>query len=167
MEELEKSRVQRERLEKELESLKENLTAQVGQPSLQPPSHLQEERPGIKRVPAAGVKTIKLATPESPNLVIGIVQDPRGNVLSNILVEVKDEEGNPVRAFKTNALGQFASATPLLDGTYTIEFDDPTGKQRFDAIQLTLNGKIIEPLEEISQDQREELRRSLFSNQAL
>lgn len=100
---------------------------------------------------------------DTPNVVVGIVKDPRGNVLSNILVEVKDKTGNPVRAFKTNPLGQFASATPLSPGVYTMELEDPKGKQNFDLIQITANNEIMHPIEIISHDAREALRQQLFS----
>lgn len=60
-----------------------------------------------------------------PNLIGGVVKDPRGNILPNILVEVRDKDANPVRAFKTNLLGQFTSATPLSNGTYSVHLEDP------------------------------------------
>lgn len=103
--------------------------------------------------------------PEAPNLITGIVKDPRGNPLSQILVEVKDKDGNPIRAFKTNALGQFAAATSVLNGTYTIEFEDPSNKQKFEPVEILAAGEVIMPLEIISMDEREELRRSLFGQQ--
>lgn len=102
-------------------------------------------------------------TPDSPNVLVGIVKDPRGNILPNMLVEVQDKEGNPVRAFKTNALGQFASATALLNGVYEITAEDPEGKHSFDTTGLVAKGAIIPPLEIVSRDQREELRQALFS----
>ena len=97
-----------------------------------------------------------------PNLITGVVKDPRGNVLPNILIEVKDKDNNPVRAFKTNPLGQFASATPILNGVYTMTFEDPQNKQKFDAIEITANGEVMLPLEVISTDERENLRKELF-----
>lgn len=100
--------------------------------------------------------------PDSPNLIIGIVKDSRGNTLQNVLVEVKDKDDNPVRAFKTNALGQFASATPLAEGNYTIDFEDPKGQQQFTSVSLLANGTILQPLIITSVDAREELRKSLF-----
>lgn len=100
---------------------------------------------------------------DTPNVVLGIVKDSRGNVLSHILIEVKDAAGNPVRAFKTNVLGQFASATPLANGTYTIELEDPKKQHTFDKIQITAEGKIMLPIEVISHDAREELRKQLFN----
>ncbi len=101
--------------------------------------------------------------PESPYLIIGITKDARGNALSNILVEVKDRDANPVRAFKTNELGRFASATPLTNGTYAVEFEDPKAQNKFEKMTINVTGQIILPIEAISIDTREELRRSLFS----
>ncbi len=101
--------------------------------------------------------------PDVPNIIIGIIKDSRGNVLPNILVEIKDREDNPVRAFKTNGLGQFASATKLTDGEYSIHFEDPKGKHKFDTISITANNTIMLPLEIISVDAREELRKELFT----
>lgn len=100
-----------------------------------------------------------------PNLITGTVKDPRGNPLPNILVEVKDKEGNPVRAFKTNEFGRFASATPLINGNYTIEFEDPKLLNKFEKITISATGQVISPVEMISVDTREELRRSLFTTQ--
>ncbi len=98
-----------------------------------------------------------------PNLIMGIIKDPRGNPIANILVEVKDSSANPVRAFKTNVLGQFASATPLGNGTYTMSFEDTKNLNKFDSIEIKATGEVFMPIEVISIDSREELRRSLFS----
>lgn len=101
--------------------------------------------------------------PTSPNLIVGITRDARGNALSNILVEIKDKDNNPIRAFKTNELGRFASATPLTNGTYIIEFEDPKSQNRFEKLTVNAVGQIIMPIEAISIDAREELRMSLFA----
>ncbi len=123
-----------------------------------------KETKNVRSIPQNMAKSIGLpTTPEFPNIITGIVKDPRGNPLSNILVEVKDTQGNAVRAFKTNALGQFASATPLTNGNYTIDFEDSRAQNRFDSIAFTAKGEIILPIEVISVDTREDLRRSLFN----
>ena len=120
--------------------------------------------PTIRKIPADMAKSIGLPRmPEVPNLIVGIVKDPRGNILQNILVEVKDKEGIPARAFRTNSLGQFASATPLSNGSYTIEFEDPKTQHKFDVVEIIAQGEIMLPLEIISHDAREELRKELFS----
>ena len=156
---------QKQKLEKELLSLKKQLEQQgkqIFKPSMATPE--KEATRNVRVIPKGmGNKAGLPITSEFPNIIAGIVKDPRSNPLGNILVEVKDHEGNPVRAFKTNALGQFASATPLTNGTYTIEFEDPKGENKFDEIEFTAAGGIILPIEVISVDNREELRRSLFN----
>jgi hypothetical protein len=114
-------------------------------------------------VPAEN-KTSTISAPTSPNLIIGVTKDSRGNTLSNILVEIKDKDNNPVRAFKTNEVGRFASATPLMNGNYTIDFEDPKAQNKFGKIIINVVGQIIPPIEALSVDMREELRRSLFAS---
>jgi len=155
---------QKEALEKQLFALQEKLQQKKSTVYTPTMASIPEETEHVKKIPqqlkkATGVPFV----PDVPNLITGVVKDPRGNVLPNILVEVKDKDGNPVRAFKTNQLGQFASATPLLNGTYTITFEDPKKQQRFDTIEIVASGAILDPFEVISIDAREDLRKSLFS----
>lgn len=102
------------------------------------------------------------ALPDVPNIIMGLVRDPRGKTLPNILVEVMDPNGIPVRAFKTNALGQFSSATPLANGTYKVSFEDPQKHHEFQPMDIVIDGKIFMPIETMSIDSREKLRRELF-----
>lgn len=176
---LEEVQAQKEQLEKELAELRaqaeaaKNESVAVNEP--EPPQDVVAEQPPqpapepqieakIRKVPTEAAKAVGLPyVPEAPNLILGIVKDSRGNSLSNILVEVKDKNGNPARAFRTNALGQFASATQLNDGVYTIEFEDPKGEHKFDSVEIDAKGEIIMPFEVISHDDREELRKALFN----
>lgn len=112
--------------------------------------------------PEASLKAGFPQLPDTPNIVLGIIRDPRGKVLPNILVEIMNEQNVPVRAFKTNALGQFAAATPLPNGSYIVILEDPRKQNEFEQIQITLDGKIFNPIEIFSVDQRERLRRELF-----
>ncbi len=169
---------QKMQLDDELSKLQSQLTVQKT-PLPPAPAQAASPIPPVPTLPSAPVqdpmhvRTIpqdvskKAGLPrvsDTPNVIVGIVKDPRGNVLSNILVEVKDTAGNPVRAFKTNALGQFASATPLATGTYTMELEDPKKQHRFDVIKIIANNTIMLPIEVISHDAREELRQQLFAN---
>ncbi len=88
------------------------------------------------------------ATPSLPNLTVGYVRNKEGKLIEGAILEIRDSAGNPVRAFKTNTLGQFLSATPLHSGTYEIE----TTKDgfEFDIIKINLEGKIISPIEIVS-----------------
>lgn len=157
---------QKQQLENELLRLKEQMEqpktseAQLTDQVQAPPQSSEN----VRTVPTDKAATVGLITlPRDPNLILGIIKDSRGNVLPNILVEIKDTEGTPVRAFKTNGLGQFASATPLTNGSYTIEFEDPRGINKFEVVAIEATGEILLPLEIISTDDREELRKELFS----
>jgi hypothetical protein len=131
----------------------------------QPPVIPMEQIAPDKPTPTPEVnKAATISAPTSPNLIIGVTKDARGNTLSNILVEIKDKDNNPVRAFKTNEVGRFASATPLMNGTYTIDFEDPKAQNKFEKIIINVVGQIIPPIEALSVDMREELRRSLFAS---
>ena len=157
--------MQKMALERQIQELQKRLSTEkkeVFSPSLA--TAPKAETQNVRVVPQNLGKSVGLPiAPEFPNLVTGIVKDPRGNPLGNILVEIKDTDGNPVRAFKTSPLGQFASATPINNGIYTIEFEDPKGENKFDVTQITASGQIILPIEVVSVDTREELRRSLFN----
>lgn len=154
---------QKEDLEKQLILLQQQVN-QKREQVFSPSEPVEEKKTQhVRKVDPA--KSSSAGTPftnDFPNLIAGVIKDPRGNVLPNVLIEVKDKDNNPVRAFKTNALGQFASATPVLNGVYTITFEDPAGKQRFDAVEITANGSVLPSLEVISIDAREDLRRELF-----
>lgn len=88
------------------------------------------------------------ATPLMPNLIVGYVRDKQGKIIGGAILEIREASGNPVRAFKTNKLGQFLSATPLHPGEYEIE----TEKEgcSFDIIKVILDGKIMPPIEIVS-----------------
>lgn len=126
--------------------------------------------PTIQSIPEKPNPTLSAGFPTLPdvgNVILGIVRDPRGKSLQNILVEVMDSNGIPVRAFKTNALGQFASATPLPNGKYTIHFETAGKQHEFEDVEISLSGEIFQPLEITSIDAREKLRRELFGGQAV
>jgi len=80
-----------------------------------------------------------------PNVISGIVSGPDGNSLEGIILVIHDANGIPVRAIKTNKLGQFISATPLPNGRYTIEIEGQG--VGFDVISLNLNGQVLSPME--------------------
>jgi len=154
---------QKQELEKQLIVLQEKLLSQKQMYTPSTAQPLRETR-NVRKIPQAMKKSAGVANiPDAPNLITGIIKDPRANPLPNILVEVKDTDDNPVRAFKTNGLGQFASATSLSNGKYQIVFEDPKAEHRFDSVEIEATGEVIMPLEVTSIDAREELRRELFN----
>lgn len=104
--------------------------------------------------PAGGpqVKVVESPTPTPttltlttfPNVINGIVTDTAGNYLEGAIVSIHDKDGLPIRALKTNKLGQFSGATPLADGIYTVIFEKDS--LEFETLQTELNGSVLAPL---------------------
>lgn len=82
---------------------------------------------------------------EAANILTGLVLTFEGKFIPGAIVSVEDENNLPVRALKSNALGQFFSATPLKNGRYQIEVEKEG--YDFDIISLEVKGEIIPPLE--------------------
>lgn len=80
-----------------------------------------------------------------PNIISGIVTDKSASPLENVILIVKDTAGIPIRALKTNKLGQFLSATPLANGAYTVEVESELA--RFVPFTINLRGTVLSPLE--------------------
>lgn len=79
------------------------------------------------------------------NALSGVVRDSKEQLLSNVVVIIKDLNNHSIRALNTNVLGQFLVTSSLPNGVYRIE----TAKQGlvFDIIELELEGKVIPPIE--------------------
>lgn len=83
--------------------------------------------------------------PKQPNVLAGMVLDSSGKLLENAIIEIRTEQGVPVRAIKSNKLGQFFTSSPLPSGTYQV-IVEKTG-YLFDPNRLTVENKVIAPLE--------------------
>lgn len=83
--------------------------------------------------------------PTRPNILAGMVLDKDGEMVEGAILEIRNTQGMPVRALRTNKLGQFTIATPLPNDIYEIE----TEKEGcdFDIIKLETKGEIIKPIE--------------------
>ncbi|MBI4037507.1 PrgI family protein [Candidatus Curtissbacteria bacterium] len=80
-----------------------------------------------------------------PNVLSGLVLSAEGIPQEGAILIVHDQNGIPVRALKTNKLGQFLSSTPLPEGRYSIEIEAENGE--FTPVSLTVQGKILMPIE--------------------
>ncbi|MEK7154855.1 MAG: PrgI family protein [Patescibacteria group bacterium] len=85
-----------------------------------------------------------LPAPERPNLLAGQVLDPAGLYLEGVILELSDASGLPVRALRTNKLGQFMTATPLASGPYTLSAEKEGFT--FPPLSLQIENKIINPI---------------------
>jgi hypothetical protein len=169
---------QKEKMQQELEFLRKQAAA----PSLAadaPSAPQGASHTATPQTPQA--PTVKIITPDSavkaglprlttfPNVVTGIIKDSENNLLPGVLVTVKDKDTMPLRALKTNRLGQFAASTPLANGVYFVEIEDPRGRFIFDRVQITLNGSVVPALEIVAKSQKQinraMLEKELFGKQ--
>jgi len=130
----------------------------------------EKRTPTIKSVSAkAAIDEIGMPQlPQTPNVVSGVIKDAARKILPNIILTIKDVKGVPIRALKTNKLGLFVTATPLPNGTYLIEAEDPLKRYLFDIAQITVDGKVFLPIEITARGEkdliREKLSKELFGN---
>lgn len=106
-----------------------------------PPSPSQR----ISAVPPHPITKTPISLTSTPNVINGVLFDPSGNYLEGVIVIIHNKDGVPVRALKTNKLGQFTGATPLATATYTISFEKEGFE--FDEVQVTLNNEVMTPIE--------------------
>ncbi len=83
--------------------------------------------------------------PSQPNLLIGMIFNHENKSLANAILEIKNEQGNTVRALKSNPLGQFYTSTPLPAGNYTIEIE--LDGYTFPKYSLEISNQILDPIE--------------------
>jgi len=88
------------------------------------------------------------AAPPQPaivtNTVVGQVMDMDRKIIEGAILEIKDLNGRPVRALKSNKAGHFIIVTPLANGKYeiSIEKDGFT----FEPVSFETKGEIIPPI---------------------
>jgi hypothetical protein len=92
--------------------------------------------------PAKIVPSVKLTS--FPNVVNGIVTDSQGNYVEGAIIVAHDKQGLPVRALKSNKLGQFVAATPLPSGGYTIVAEKEG--LMFENLSIELKNDILQPV---------------------
>lgn len=82
--------------------------------------------------------------PSRPNTVVGQVLNPDGKIIEGAILEIKDADGRPVRALKTNKLGHFMIVTPLVNGKY--EMMTEKENLSFEPVTFEAIGEIIPPI---------------------
>lgn len=116
-------------------------------PPLAPPILVESTRPDRLDPAIAAQFSTTLPIPqmpEVPNLIVGMVLNDLGKIVSNALIEINNASDETVRALKTNKLGQFFCASPLANGDYQIKVEHP--EHLFSPINIKTEGKIIPPL---------------------
>jgi len=85
---------------------------------------------------------------KKPNVISGIAKSAEGNLLPGVVAIVKNEKNRPVRAMKTNSLGQFVTTTALPNGEYILEFSKE--EYSFEKYELSLKGEVLPTYEFIA-----------------
>lgn len=78
------------------------------------------------------------------NVVVGIILDTSGQIIEGAILEIKDMDGRPVRALRSNKLGHFMIATPLIPGDYVLQTEKDG--YEFEPYRLRVENKIIPPI---------------------
>lgn len=109
---------------------------------------LPEEKVENKSINASEVEfSIDAAPPNPPtiiNTVVGQVMDQDRKIIEGSILEIRDSNGRPVRALKSNKAGHFIIVTPLANGKYVITIEKEGFK--FDPISFEATGEIIPPI---------------------
>lgn len=82
--------------------------------------------------------------PSEPNVIVGQVMDANKKIIEGAILEVKDNQGRPVRALRTNRAGHFLIVTPLSNGDYQLFVEKPGFV--FNPVNFKAEGKKIEPI---------------------
>lgn len=130
---------QLQKLNEKASSIAEELAKVSNLPPSEPQPIPAQPAPVVK---AKNIPTLKLTT--FPNVINGIVTDSHGNYIEGAIVVAHDKQGLPVRALKSNKLGQFVAATPLPSGEYSIVVEKES--LNFDKVSLELKNEILPPI---------------------
>lgn len=124
-------------------SVVKNQLSEVTSKDIQPPA-----QPQLIKVEVVRPDKPKISQPvltSFPNVINGVVTDSDRNFLEGVVIVISNKDGLPVRALKTNKLGQFTGSTPLPNGTYLVELEKDS--LVFDVLQIELGGSVLAPLQ--------------------
>jgi hypothetical protein len=117
-------------------------------PAVIPPTTRPTQVPILDRTlktEAIASSPANLPLPEQPNILTGQIVNAAHQIVEGVIVEIAEaSSGIPVRALRTNKLGQFQIATPLPQGQYIIQAEKDGFS--FDPISILADNKIISPI---------------------
>jgi hypothetical protein len=82
--------------------------------------------------------------PSLPNVIVGQVMDRDGKIIEGAILEIKDAQGHPVRALRSNKLGHFMTVTPLPNGNYEMSIEK--NGFTFEPFSFLAKGELIPPI---------------------
>lgn len=118
--------------------------AKVGVGPTLPLSGITRQRPQAGREAQFSLSAAPPSPPSSPNLVVGQVVSSEGKIIENAIIEIRDAQGHPVRALKSNKVGHFMIVTPLANGRYQMIIEKEG--YDFEPVFFDAGGNIIPPI---------------------
>lgn len=91
--------------------------------------------------------SIDAAPPYPPtvvNTIVGQIMDANRKIIEGAIMEIRDSNGKPVRALKSNKAGHFIIVTPLANGKYEV-ITEKNG-YNFKPVSFEAKGEIIKPI---------------------
>ena len=82
--------------------------------------------------------------PTQANIIVGQVMDSQGKIAEGAILEVRDLQGRPVRALRSNKAGHFLIVTPLANGKYELIIEKEG--LIFDPLTFEARGTVISPM---------------------
>jgi hypothetical protein len=79
--------------------------------------------------------------PIAPNTIVGQVMDQDRKIVEGAILEIKDSNGRPVRALKSNRAGHFIIVTSLQNGKYEVTIEKEGFK--FEPVSFEAKGEMI------------------------
>ncbi len=106
---------------------------------------IDEQKILIKPITSSTVEFSVDAAPPSPpiaiNTISGQVMDQDRKIIEGAILEIKDSNGRPVRALKSNWAGHFMIVTPLSNGKYEVTVEKEGFN--FEPVSFEAKGEMI------------------------
>ncbi|MCX6783868.1 MAG: carboxypeptidase regulatory-like domain-containing protein [candidate division WWE3 bacterium] len=152
----EDEKTKKKQIAAEFEEMKQNLAALRTNPPINTP--ITPIKPIVPIQPTMGNAAQEIleepkidksrSLTASPNVINGVVKDSLGKLIQGVIIIVKDDTGDPLRALKTNDLGEFVVSTPLPNGKYRVTASLPGSK--FATMEVIADGRLLPTLNFVS-----------------
>ncbi len=104
-------------------------------------SNLPDTQKKVEEIPVQAKVTPSIKLTSFANVINGVITDSQGNYVEGAIIVAHDTQGLPVRALKSNKLGQFVAATPLANGQYIIEAEKDN--LAFEKVSVELKNEVL------------------------
>lgn len=134
-----------DKLEKQIRGLAIKVEELVSKDLKKTPGNIVQREILIDSTTVKQYITVILGFVLEPNQVSIVVVDSKGNLLTDVVGIMKDSSGTPIRASKSNKLGQMLFSSSVSNGKYRITISKKG--HIFPKITVVLDGNILSSFE--------------------